>query len=1148
MINHKRLKLTQIAFSLSIALATIPAMAQNTTSAIGGRISSGDGKPAAGAVVTIVHTESGTSTKVVTDAEGRYLQRGLRTGGPYTIIISKDGVEEKRENVFTQLAETATVDASLGAQMQVVTVAGSAARSEKFSKSNMGAGTSISATELAIQGSINRNLQDYARSDPRVSQTDKERGEMSVAGQNSRYNSLTIDGVAVNDTFGLEASGSPTSKQPISIEAIQSVQVNVANYDVTQKGYVGGNINAVTKSGTNTVKGSVYYVFRNDELSGDRYNASTDSYYAPPKSKDTTKGVTLGGPIIKDKLFFFANYEKLESSRSAPAFGPLGSSLTNVAITPNAIAQAQAIATGYGIDAGSSEVPGGTKLDVTDKLLKLDWNINDDHRLMVRYSKTEQSEPIFPSITSNSLSLNSAWYAQKKNIETKVAQLTSDWTPTFSTEFKASQRDYQSVPENNSTLPAISLTFAGALPAGAPSGLTTASRTLNFGTDSSRQFNNLSTKTLDLYGGANWTLGDHEVKFGADYAKNEIFNAFLQNTYGNYNFSCQNSSAALQYSFGAINCGTATAAQVEAAVLENFRIGRPTTYTLLTAAPGNTLERNAAANFTMKNTGVFLQDVWTVNPNLTISYGVRYDKAGVPERPSLNATVAQAAVASITAPGVGLVTGRQTGGFGIDNTVTFDGQQLWQPRAGFNYKFDTERRTQVRGGAGLFQGAAATVWLANPFQNNGVATRTLTCSTSTTPCPPGGGTFNPAVGVAPGNLATPTPVPPIDALAPGLRQPSVWKANIALDHELPWYGMVFGAEFLRTKVRDGIYYQNYNLGAATATGTDGRPLYYNGAALSENCWNATGGAVSSGVVNGTNCANYRSKAASNSSFGNVLVATGTSKGYSNVATASLSRPMSGGYSWSLAYSYTESKEVSPLTSSTSNSTYNGRSVFNPNEEVAANSSYLVKDRISAVVNFQKRFFDNYKTTFGLFYEGRSGKPYSWTVNNDMNGDSISGNDLMYIPSAPGSGQVVFAGDTPGNRANEDKFWSIVNANPALKRASGGVVGRNTDFSPWTNSFDVRIAQEIPSFFSGHKAVFTFDIFNFGNLLNKKWGRINEVAFQSGGAQARSFVDFVGLDAQGRYRYQVRDSVENLETRQGKGESQWALQATVKYEF
>ena len=187
-------------------------------------------------------------------------------------------------------------------------------------------------------------------------------------------------------------------------------------------------------------------------------------------------------------------------------------------------------------------------------------------------------------------------------------------------------------------------------------------------------------------------------------------------------------------------------------------------------------------------------------------------------------------------------------------------------------------------------------------------------------------------------------------------------------------------------------------------------------------------------------------------------------------------------------------------------------------------------------------------TCSRVYVERRGKPYSWTFNNDLKGDNVSGNDLMYIPSAPGSGQVKFAGDTATNNANETKFWNIVNNNKALKQAAGGVVGRNTDFSPWTNSFDVRVAQEIPSFFSGHKAVFTLDIFNVGNLLNKKWGRINEVGFNSGGgAQARSFVDYVGME-NGKYVYQVRDKVEDLDVRQSKGESQWAIQATVKYEF
>ncbi|HAK92751.1 MAG TPA: Oar protein, partial [Massilia timonae] len=487
---------------------------------------------------------------------------------------------------------------------------------------------------------------------------------------------------------------------------------------------------------------------------------------------------------------------------------------------------------------------------------------------------------------------------------------------------------------------------------------------------------------------------------------------------------------------------------------------------------------------------------------------------------------------------------RQSGGFGLDNRQTIDGTDLVQPRVGFNYRFDkAERPTQLRGGVGLFQGAAATVWMSNPFSGTGVATATISCSgTGATRCPTTGGLASLDPDAQPA-ISGAIPAADVNFLDPNFRQPSIWKANLAFDTELPWYGIVFGAEALYTKNKNGIYYEHLNLGASTRTGTDGRELYWNAAGLNQNSWG-----VSNNTANVITSAGAQTRSLNNRSFGNVLVARDTDKGDAKVLTASLSRPMTKGFGWSVAYTYTDATEVSPLTSSVANSNWRGRSVFNPNEEVAAASSYAIKNRVNALVNFQKKFFSNYNTRLGIFYEGREGRPYSWTINNDLNGDGESGNDLMYIPTAFGSGEVVFYGDTATNHSNEQRFWDVVNANKGLHGSAGGVVKRNNSTAEWVNTFDVRISQEIPGLFKRNKATFTLDFMNFGNLLNKKWGRTEEISFQSSGGMARSFVDYAGLDSQGRYIYVVRNDVERQDLKQSKGESQWAIQATLKYEF
>ncbi len=1128
------------AISVAVAAVVAPALAQNTTSIIAGQVNGADGKAVANAAVTVLHVESGSVSRALSDAQGRYRVSGVRVGGPFTVTVTKDGATSVQNEVFTKLAEVLDLDLTISAATLAPVTVSQSALNSVFDNERMGATTNITNQELNAYPSIRRNLYDYARLDPRVSQTDKERGEISVSGQNSKYNIATIDGVSISDTFGLEGNNFPTLKQPIPIDAIQSVQINVANMDVTQKGYTGANINAVTKSGTNEIKGSTYFIFRDDSLAGKRYNNLTGVYTAPPKFQETTKGLTVGGPIIQDKLFFFLAYEELKSSRTSPDFGLIGSTAGGqVAITSSALASAQSIAKStYGINIGGLDAPASNLL-VKDYLAKFDWNISDSQRASVRFSRTEQAEPIYPNFGATALATDSNWYSQAKTIDSVVGQWIADWTPNFSTEVKLSSRKYDSVPVNNSNLPQIGLSFSGALPAGAPAGLSTGGRTLFFGTERSRHTNVLSTDTVDGYLGATYTYKNHELKFGGDYSENKVYNAFLQDTKGNYTFGCINSGATLSYTnplnAGGIACATATQAQVEAAVLENFQRGRPTSYQVQNPLPGRTLA-DGVAQWSLGNMGVFLQDNIAVSDRFKVLIGARLDKLNVPEQPIFNAAASAPVIAGNAATNT-----RQTGGFGLNNSYNMDGKDLFQPRVGFNWNLSTtERRSQLRGGAGLFQGASANVWLSNPYSNTGVATSIIGCGISGyAACPQTDGLLRVDPNAQITSFTGTIPAANIDFIDPSMKQPSVAKYNLAFEQELPIKGVIASAEWIQTRTNNALNYKFLNLGPVTRSGLDGRELYYNAAGFDQNCWTATGGTNTSGTAGCSG--SVTSRALRNSAFNNVTVATNTEKGGGNAITLALSQPAVQGLGWAMAYTKTSATEVSPLTSSVANSNWLNRSVFNPNEDVASNSNFLVRDRINAGMTWSQALFGTRKTTIGMFYEGRQGKPYSWVYGNDLNGDGVTGNDLMYIPKAPGSGEVVFR----GGATEEAAFWQIVNETPALAAAKGGVVKRNSDFSPWSNSVDLRISQELPGFTAKHRGFLIFDFLNFGNMINNKWGRIDEGGFPL----TRNFVNYNGVDSQGRYVYSLRSGgVSPLQTRQASGESQWAVQVTARYEF
>ncbi|KQR13792.1 MULTISPECIES: TonB-dependent receptor [Xanthomonas] len=1067
--THPRcLRMSKLTLGLVAALAAAPVFAQSTSAGVAGLVTSSGGQPVPNAEVTITHVESGTVSRATTDASGRYNARGLRVGGPYTITITKSGEGTKtEEGVYLNLNQVNSVDASLGGDVTTlgaVQAIGGDYGSALFSANKMGTGTNVTREQIESLPSINRNLQDYVRLDPRVAQTDKARNEISVGGQNPRFNLIRVDGISTNDAFGLESNGLPTPRQPFSMDVIDEISVDVANYDVTITGATGGVINAVTKSGTNEFHGSVYSTYRENDWSGKNQNDIRPQLF----DNETTYGLTLGGPIIKDKLFFFANYEKYKGKgvfTGASGYGPTGSGESN--IVPISQAQVDEIIdisrNVYGFDPGTLALP-ALDSDSEEKGFKLDWNISDKHRASFRYGETEQSTANLNGFGNQALSLNSYHYVRDFSLKTYTAQLFSDWTDTFSTEAKVSYRDYSAARTAASQLPAVAVRIGN--------------NTVNLGTEQSTQANELRTETWNAFFAGTLFLNDHTVKFGFDYEDNDLFNLFGQRVFGSYTFNS----------------------------ISDYRNNIAQNYRYSQSNSGNI--DDIAAKWGMRNVGVFVQDTWAVNNNLTLTFGLRYDEPMVKNSPAYNATASSV--------------------FGFRNDQTIDGNGLFEPRFGFNYTFDSDRPTQVRGGVGLFQGAAATVWLSNPYSNTGLAYTDYNFS-SPALVRDNGIRFTPDINNQPRGTTVAGSTQSVDFVDGKLGQPSVWKANLAFDTELPWNGIVASAEAVVTKVNEAIYYQQLNLGAASAVGQDGRNIYWNANGLRPSSWNVNGLQPTGVSVDARGNRDRR--------YNDALIARPTDKGGSESFTVGLNKPFNGGdWSWGLYYTYTDADEVSGLTSSTSGSQLGNNAVFQANENVASTAAYEVKNSILGTLNWKHAFFGDYETKVGLIYQGRNGRPYSYTFDNDANGDGRL-NDLLYIPA--GRGDVLF-----GSAQEEQAFWNYIEGNEYLAARRGQVAERNGARNSWINQFDLHVEQEIPGFFKDNKASVWLDVMNVGNLLNKKWGRVEEYGFPG----MRGVVEYGGIDAaSGKYVYRF-NTPDQSTVYDDRGISRWALQLGFRYQF
>lgn len=1015
-----------VLIALLIAITPISLMAQETASAIAGTVVDSDGSPVTDATVVIKHIPTGATKNLTTNEQGHYQARGLRVGGPYTVSISKDGFGEVNESdLYIKLGELRDIDATIVSDsisldsIQVIGVA----QSDVFNADSMGTAISIDRDTLENMPTISRNIQDFLKLDSRINIRDHREG-IAVSGVNNRFNNFSIDGVGANDPFGLEDNGFAGLGQPFNIDTLEQLNIQLSPYNVTLSNFTGANINAVTKSGTNDFTGSVNLQYGNEDLTRG-IEVIRDGETFIQEFTNEIVSVTLGGPVIKDKLFFFLGFE--DTTRSEVP----NESNISLADLQEVIDIASSV---YGFDAGST-TPTGFEDTKENLLVKLDWIINDNHRVAFTYNTNEDNEAIIPNLGGNRASLSSRWYKNNFQKDAYALNLYSDWSPNFTTELRLSRSDFEKNPDFSSTLPNIQI--------GTEDG------DIFLGRDIFRHANSLAVTDETLYLEGNYFAGNHTIKAGVDIQKHDIFNVFVFQSYGDYRFDS----------------------------IDDFRNGIVDAYFLRIGTDPN--NRFPAADWAWTGTGLFLQDNWMVNQDLTVQYGFRYDRPSTNDSPLYNQDFEDA--------------------YGYRNDSVIDSGVL-QPRLGFNLDLSGERMMQLRGGIGLFSGGSPNVWLSNPFTNPGVGLASFRVFDGSVPLNPDG--LNQQIPL------NGTPLQDVDVLAPGFELPTVLKSNLALDMELPWYGLVARMEYEYTQQRKSVFYQHLNLGTPTGTLPDGRNSYYSDPL----------------DPNSDDTAN------ANPDFGDVLLLKNTGAGDIKRSTISLEKRTEHFFT-KASYTHTSSSEVSSGTSSRAISSWNNRPSFNPNDPETGVSAYQIENAFTMMMNYSNNFFGDTLTNIGLFWTSSDGEPYSYNFSNDVNGDGVRDNDLFYVPL---EGEYVLT-----NPADTEAFEAFIAAT-GLER--GAAATRYSHKAPRINLWDLKIKQELPSFGFGRAALF-FSIKNLGNLINEDWGRVRLGSFDG-----VNIANYNGFDEEGRWviSWNGRDYRENLFT--SSISSQWQAQVGFRFDW
>lgn len=1025
----------QFALAALSLVLTASLFAQVTTSSMSGRITETDGTPVIGAAVVAIHTPSGSKYYSITDNNGNYRIQNMRVGGPYSVEVTYLGYGTiKGENMNLRLGENFVYDAKLVEEAmtldEVVVSAGMV--NPILNRDRTGASMNVSSREITTLPSISRSITDFTKMTPQANGT-------SFAGRDGRFNTVTIDGAAFNNNFGLSSSAMPGgSSQPISLDAIEQVSVNLAPYDVRLSQFTGASINAVTKSGDNRLKVSAYTYQRPKSFTGEKVGDLIVSKARERSSK--TYGVTVGGPIIKDKLFIFASYEYEKEDSPTNTWEPSTNGVADDAkrISRTTVADLKRakdhLMSAYNYDPGEYQNFGTFPSENYKILARVDWNIARNHKFAFRYNRMRNTSSSLTNATSGppavprsndsrigpkSIAFSNSFYGNENAIDAFAAELNSTFGSKFSNKLIVS---YTATTDPKRTSKSDLFPFVDIYEDNAPY--------MAFGYELFSFRNQVENNTFSVADNLSINLNKHTLTAGISYDNIYVNNSYIR-------------EGTSYYRYASLNDFIANA--------------KPTGFGV-TYGYGGADPKGVEMSFGLGS--LYLQDEWKVNNNFKLTYGVR---AELPMY--LNDLLDNPAIDNLTFKD----------GYKIDINTWPNSKMQVNPRVGFNWDLKGDRSIQLRGGTGLFSGVLPFVWFTNqPTASGTVQSPEIGLVGNSLPAD---FRFNPDFKAQVAKYPGLFPQAISSTLASGIalaevkkdfKMPRIWRSNMAADIELP-FNMILTLEALYSKDVNAIVQKNVNLPDANRvfSGPDKRAYW-----------------VGNKVV---------------SSVASAMVLDNSNKGYQTFLTAQLTKNYTNGFAGMVAYTYNVSKDVTSNPGSSANSAWiSNLDAFDLNNPELSYSSFAVPHRVVGSLSYKIEYLKHLATTFSIYYNGSAQGRYSVAYSNDMTGDGAA-SDLIYIPKH--QYELTFVDlvytdkDTKITEVTSAdkqaaKFQEYVDGDSYLKGRKGEYAERFGKVQPWKNRFDVKILQDIFTRFGTDRKYtlqLSLDIVNAGNLLNKDWG-------------------------------------------------------------